>query len=182
MFVSDPRSVFFPSRIPDPNLFHPGSASKNLSVLTKKKWFLSTQKYDSSCSSPIFFYQSRMPDLGSRGQKGTGSRIRIRKTEFQRQQKIITGTRLTATDLRRRHPAVAVQHVLDAGERGGRLRRAAEQRDPHPPAAPPPAALCLQVRRWRCLAPAARRPPLPAQHLPRPHTALPHPPHSRGYY
>jgi hypothetical protein len=39
-------SEFFPSRIPDPNLFHPGSASKNVSILTRKKWFLSTQKYD----------------------------------------------------------------------------------------------------------------------------------------
>jgi hypothetical protein len=46
------------SRIPDPNFFHPGSrirtvsipdpgsASKNLSVLTPKNWFLSSRKYD----------------------------------------------------------------------------------------------------------------------------------------
>ncbi len=56
--------------IPDPTFFHPetvsipdpGSASKNLSILTPKNWFL-----------PI-------PDPGSRVQKGTGSRIRIRNT------------------------------------------------------------------------------------------------------
>ncbi len=33
----DPGSGFFPSRIPDPNCLHPGSASKNLSILTPKK-------------------------------------------------------------------------------------------------------------------------------------------------
>jgi hypothetical protein len=35
--------------IPDPNFFHPGSASKNLSILTPKKWFLSSRKYDPGC-------------------------------------------------------------------------------------------------------------------------------------
>jgi hypothetical protein len=30
-------SDFFPSRIPDPNCLHPGSSSKNLSILTLKK-------------------------------------------------------------------------------------------------------------------------------------------------
>jgi hypothetical protein len=47
--------------IPDPRsaLFHPGSASKNLSILTPKKWFLST------CSSRLrilTFHPSRIPD------------------------------------------------------------------------------------------------------------------------
>jgi hypothetical protein len=71
------------SPIPDPTFFHPrsrirpvsvpdpGSASKNLSILTPKKpkkWFLSSTKYDPSCSSQI-------PNPGSRGQKCTGSRI-----------------------------------------------------------------------------------------------------------
>ncbi len=69
--------------IPDPKFFHPGSASVNLSILTKKK--------DSKLSeiwSGLFIppgYRSRFlpnPDPGSRGQKGTGSRIRIRNTVF----------------------------------------------------------------------------------------------------
>jgi hypothetical protein len=37
MFIPDPGSDFFPSRIPDPNCLHPGSSSKNLSILTPKK-------------------------------------------------------------------------------------------------------------------------------------------------
>jgi len=62
--------------IPDPNCLHPGSASKNLSILTPKKWFLSSRKYDPGCSSRIrmlTFYPSRIPDPGVK--KGTGSRI-----------------------------------------------------------------------------------------------------------
>ncbi len=53
--------------IPDPNFSYPGSASKNLSILTPKKWFLSSRKYDPGCSSRIrilIFYPSRMPDPG----------------------------------------------------------------------------------------------------------------------
>ncbi len=68
------------SRIPDPTFFHPGSSSKNLSILTPKKpkqWFLSPKKYDPGCSSPpdpdADFLP--IPDPGSRGQKGTRSRI-----------------------------------------------------------------------------------------------------------
>ncbi len=39
MFIPDPESDFFPSRIPDPNFSipDPDYASKNLSILTKKK-------------------------------------------------------------------------------------------------------------------------------------------------
>ncbi len=51
--------------IPDPIFFHPGSASKNLSILTHKNGGLSTQKYDPGCPSRIrilFFYLSRIPD------------------------------------------------------------------------------------------------------------------------
>ncbi len=47
MFIPDPGSDFFPSRIPDPNCLHPGSSSKNLSILTPKKakkWFPSSKK------------------------------------------------------------------------------------------------------------------------------------------
>jgi len=34
-----PGSEFFPSGIPDPNVFHPESAIKNLSILTPTKFF-----------------------------------------------------------------------------------------------------------------------------------------------
>ncbi len=74
-------------RIPDPTFFHPGSASKNLSILTKKKWFLSSRKYDPGYSSRILDpVADFLPilDPRSRGQKGTGSRIRIRNTARQR--------------------------------------------------------------------------------------------------
>jgi hypothetical protein len=73
--VADPGCL---SRIPDPTFFHPGSASKNLSILTKK-WFLSSRKYDPGWSSLIPDSDADflpIPDPGSRGQKGTGSRIR----------------------------------------------------------------------------------------------------------
>ena len=76
MFVPDPGSEFFPSRIPDPNIFHPGSASKNLSILTPKKWFLSSRKYEPSCSSRIrilSFYPSRIPDPGVKNAPDAGS-------------------------------------------------------------------------------------------------------------
>jgi hypothetical protein len=61
------------SRIPDPYFFHPGSASKNLSILIQKTvsklsevWFgLFIPDPD-----PDFL---PIPDPGSRGQKGTGS-------------------------------------------------------------------------------------------------------------
>jgi len=90
--VADPGCL---SRIPDLNFFHPGSrirtvsipdprsSSKNLSILTpkkSKKWFLSSKKYDPGCSSQIpdsgsGCWLSPIPDPGSRGQKGTQSRI-----------------------------------------------------------------------------------------------------------
>ncbi len=71
------RDVYPGSRIkkiPDPR-----SASKNLSIFKPKKLFISSRKYDPGCSSRIQtpdldFLPS--PDPGSRGQKGTGSRIR----------------------------------------------------------------------------------------------------------
>ncbi len=57
--------------IPDLNFFHPGS---------KVKEFI--QKIVSKLSEirTLIFYSSRIPGPGSRGQKGTGSRIRIRNT------------------------------------------------------------------------------------------------------
>jgi hypothetical protein len=49
-----------------------------------KKWFLSSRKYDPSCSSrnqdPDADFLP-IPDPGSSGQKGNGSRIRIRNTD-----------------------------------------------------------------------------------------------------
>jgi hypothetical protein len=65
------------------NIPDPGSASKNLSIYNPKKLFLSSRKYDSGIFIPDpdldFFYPSRIPDPGSRNQKGTGSRIRNNK-------------------------------------------------------------------------------------------------------
>ncbi len=93
--VADPGCL---SRIPDTTFFHPGSrirtvsipdpgsASKNLSILIPKKpkkWFLTSRKFDLGCSSQIPDPDADflpIPDPGSRGQKGTGSRIRIRNT------------------------------------------------------------------------------------------------------
>ncbi len=76
MFIPDTGSEFFPCQIPDPNFFHPGSASKNSCMLTQKMvsklseiWsvlFIPNPDHD---FLPI-------PDPGSRGRKGTGSRIR----------------------------------------------------------------------------------------------------------
>jgi hypothetical protein len=90
----DPGSDFFPSRIPDPNFFHPGPGSririKEFKYFNPKKWFISSRKYDPGCSFripepcpdflPIPDPGSRFQDPGSRGQKGTGSWIRIRNT------------------------------------------------------------------------------------------------------
>jgi len=64
MFMPDPGSEFFPSRIPDP--------PQEFKYFNPKKWFPSTQKY-----YPGFL---PIPDPGSRGQKGIGSRIRMRNT------------------------------------------------------------------------------------------------------
>jgi hypothetical protein len=89
MFIPDPGSDFFPSRIPDPNCLHPGSSSKNLRILTPKKpkkWFLSSKKYDPGCSSRIrmlTIYPSRIPDPGVKKAPDPGSRIRIRNTGSQ---------------------------------------------------------------------------------------------------
>ncbi len=66
-----PGSDFSPSR----------STSKNLSTLfNPKTWFLSSRKYDLGCPGPDPDFLP-IPDSGSRGQKGTGSRIRIRNTD-----------------------------------------------------------------------------------------------------
>jgi hypothetical protein len=89
--VADPGpagSDFFPSRIPDPNCLHPGSRIrikefKYFMYFNPKKWFLNSRKYEPGCSSRIPDPDDDflpIPDPGSRGQKGTGSRNRIRNT------------------------------------------------------------------------------------------------------
>jgi hypothetical protein len=70
-------ATIFPSRIRTVSIPDPRSSSKNLSNLTpkkQKKWFLSSKKYDPGCSSRIRMLTFSHP--GSRGQKGTQSRIR----------------------------------------------------------------------------------------------------------
>ncbi len=74
--VADPgglsRIRLFPSRIPDPNFFHPGARIliKEFKYFNPTKWFLNFRKYD---PDPDFL---PIPDPRCRGQKGTGSRIR----------------------------------------------------------------------------------------------------------
>ncbi len=58
MFIPDPTFFHPGSRIRTVSIPDPGSPSKNLSILTPKKWFLSSRKYDPGCSS-------RIPDPGS---------------------------------------------------------------------------------------------------------------------
>ncbi len=60
-----PGFEFFPSRI---RIFlDPGSASMNLSILTPKKLFLTSRKYDPGCSSRIrIFYSSGSQIQGSK--------------------------------------------------------------------------------------------------------------------
>jgi hypothetical protein len=70
-----PGSKFFPSRIP---IRHQRIyASKNLCrYFNPKKLFLSSRKYDPSCSSRIrilIFYQSRIPDQGVKKAPDPGS-------------------------------------------------------------------------------------------------------------
>ncbi len=71
MFIPDPGSRVLILSIP-----YPGSAQKNLGILTPKiKVFLSSRKYDPDCSSRIrILIFLPLPAPG--GQKGTGSRIR----------------------------------------------------------------------------------------------------------
>jgi hypothetical protein len=51
-----------------------GSSSKNFGIFNPKKLFLSSRKNDLGCSFRIRFFPIKDP--GSRGQKGTRSRIR----------------------------------------------------------------------------------------------------------
>jgi hypothetical protein len=61
-----PGSEFFPSRI----------RIKEFKYFNPKKWFLSSRKYDSGCSSRIWiltFYSSRIPDPGVKKAPDPGS-------------------------------------------------------------------------------------------------------------
>jgi hypothetical protein len=85
--VADPGCLF---RTSDPNFFHPGSEIfptgsririKEYKYFNPKKWFLNSRKYDPGCSSRFRIPDPEpdflpIPDPGSRGQKGTGSRLR----------------------------------------------------------------------------------------------------------
>jgi hypothetical protein len=73
----DPGFELFPSRIRIKELKY--------SIFNPKKWFLSSRKYDPGCSFRILDADPDflpIPDSRSRGQKGTGSRIRIRNTGY----------------------------------------------------------------------------------------------------
>jgi hypothetical protein len=77
MFIPDPRSEFFPSRI----------RNKEFKYFNPKSCFLALGNmiravHPGSRSRILIFYPSRIPDPGSRIQKGTGSRSRIRNTAF----------------------------------------------------------------------------------------------------
>jgi hypothetical protein len=78
-----------------PNFFHHGYRIriKEFKYFNTKKWFLSSRKYDPGCSSRIrilICYPSRIQDPG--GQKGTGSRIRIRNTGYQSKRHCLIAT------------------------------------------------------------------------------------------
>jgi hypothetical protein len=81
--------------IPDPNIFHRGSQFRIFSIADPGSQFFpgipdprsssKARKYDSGGPSRILiliFYPPRISFPGSRGQKGTGSRIRIRNAAF----------------------------------------------------------------------------------------------------
>ncbi len=84
-----PGSELSPSRIPTVSIPDPGSRIrikefKCYNPKKPKKWFISSRKNDPGCLSRIPDPDADflpIPDPGSRGQKGTGSQIRIRNTE-----------------------------------------------------------------------------------------------------
>jgi hypothetical protein len=78
MFIPDPGSDFFPSRIRNFYIPDPGFRIliKEFKYFNPKKWFLSSRKYDSGCSSRIrilTFYPSRIPDPGVKKAPDPGS-------------------------------------------------------------------------------------------------------------
>ncbi len=90
MFIPDPGSEFFPSRIPDPNFFHFGSriSITEFKYFNPKKLFLSSLKYDPGCSCSsririLIFNPSRIPDPGV---KKAPDPIRVHNTVTDTQQ------------------------------------------------------------------------------------------------
>ncbi len=75
IFLPDPGSDFFPSRILDPN-FSSRIRFKEFKYFNPKEWFLSSRKYDPDCSSRIrilTFYPHRIPDPGVKKAPDPGS-------------------------------------------------------------------------------------------------------------
>ncbi len=109
--------IFF---IPDP-----GSASKNLSILTPKKLFLNSRKYDPGCSSRIWIltlYPSRIP--GSK-------RRRIPDPDPQHWLKVYTHMHMKRLRLKGAHVGTDVFVALvGVGEKGGEGRRNGGRRFP----------------------------------------------------
>jgi hypothetical protein len=112
--IPDPGSELSPSRIRDPNCLHLGSRIRTVSIpedpnclhagsriLIKefknfnpkksKLRFLSSKNYDPDCLSRIRMLTFSHP--GSRGQKGTQSRILIRNTETMSQNWVLLKSR-----------------------------------------------------------------------------------------
>jgi hypothetical protein len=99
MFIPDPGSDFFPSRIPDPNCLHSGSRIhikefKYFNLKKTKNGFLALENmvsviHPGSRIRMLTYYPSGITDPGSRSQKGTGSRIRIHNTDYY-EQKLLT--------------------------------------------------------------------------------------------
>jgi hypothetical protein len=78
MFIPDLGSDFFPSRIPDANCLYPGSASKNLWILTQKNcfWALGNMIPVVHPGFPIrilTLYPSRIPNPGVKKVPNPGS-------------------------------------------------------------------------------------------------------------
>jgi hypothetical protein len=104
MFIPDPGSYFFPSRILDPNCLHPGSRIlikefRYFNPKKSKKWFLSSKKYDPGCSSRIpdpdaDFLPSRISDPGVKKAPNPGSRIRIRNTGIKLGNSVYPGSQI----------------------------------------------------------------------------------------
>jgi hypothetical protein len=86
MFIPDLVSDLFPSGIPDPS-FYPGSASKNFSILTKKKRFLSSRLWsglfipDPGSGSLLFTYPGSPRIQGPKRQHWIRNTGRILTTE-----------------------------------------------------------------------------------------------------
>jgi hypothetical protein len=113
--IRDP--TFFPSRIPirPVSIPDPGSRIrikefKYFNPQKTKKWFLISRKYYPSCSSRIPDPDADflpIPDPGSRGQKGTGSRIPTTPHPLN------TSSHKTAAR-RPHHPSYTQQHYTTA--------------------------------------------------------------------